>query len=82
MGDTSDLIKGRASIQRVPGMGWQNLVKFDGDKVLHYRLGTDCWMTRTLGFRWAELSMSPQCSLAAMKRNRRLGCVNKSLDHR
>lgn len=82
MGETSDLLKGRASIQKATGIGWQNFVKFYVNKVLHYRLGTAGWMTRTLGSRWAELSMSPQCSLAAMKGNRRLGCISKSLAHR
>lgn len=55
-------------------------VKFDEDQVLHYRLTG--WMTRSLGFRWPELSLSPQCSLVTMKSNRRLGCINKSLAHR
>lgn len=82
MGEASDLLKGRASIQRATGIGWQNFMKFDEDKVLHYRLGTAGWMARTLGSRWAELSMSPQPSPAAMKGNRRLGCISKSLAHR
>lgn len=49
MGDTSDLLKGRTSIQRAPGICWQNIVKFDEDKVLHYRLGTDWLNDKGLG---------------------------------
>lgn len=44
--------------------------------------GLTGWMTRSLGFRWPELSLSPQCLLVTMKSNKRLGCINKSLAHR
>lgn len=54
MGDTSDLLKGRASTQRPPGTGWQNSVKFDEDQVLHYRLGTDWLDDKELGVQVAR----------------------------
>lgn len=71
-GDTSDLFKGKASIWRAPGIGWHNLVKFDEDKVLHQRLemGIDWLDDKDLGVQVGKLSMSPQCSLAAMEGNK------------
>lgn len=88
--DASDLLKGRASIQRDLDMlqAWagRTSVKFDEDKVLH--LGQTkphsctgwgaAWIKRTWGSRW-PVSLSPQHMLSAMKANRRLGCISKSL---
>lgn len=65
-------------LQAYAGRTWWNLMR---TKFCITGWGLTGWMTRSLGFRWAELSMSPQCSLAAMKGDRRLGWTSKSLTH-
>lgn len=82
MGDTNDLLKGSTSIQRAAGIGWQNLVKFHEDKVLHYRLGPGWLDDKGLGVQVGRAEHESPVLAAAMKGNRRLGCTSKSLAHR